>query len=270
VSNRPRLSEFDTGEQRKGHPQNGIPAASNSAMAVARFLLAALWTVAASCHFTVSYPATIAPLDEKTEGNGPCGGADVNSRANVVEWPVAGAPVGFMSTHPSAKYHIMAALSNDTKAWKMLIPGLEQGGKVGFACLTAVPGVAAWVGQPAVVQIHQLSTDGSLFQVWARFREAQGAGLMAHLVRGRQVHRRPCGGIAQGRQRLQELDRAVPSLRDDVNYRIDAVARPRAVSVSHRSCGPGRAVEPRRSVGCWGGHAGCVAVTKAERANEVG
>jgi len=167
VINQPRLSEFDTGEQRNGRPQNGIPAASNSVMAAARFLLAALWAVAASCHFTVSYPATIAPLDEKTEGNGPCGGADVNSRANVVEWPVAGAPVGFMSTHPSAKYHIMAALSNDTKAWKMLIPGLEQGGKVGFACLTAVPGIAAWVGQPAVVQIHQLSTDGSLFQVWS-------------------------------------------------------------------------------------------------------
>ncbi len=135
-------------------------------MLVLHVVLVALWAaVHAACHFTVTYPETIAQYSDVTEGTAPCGGANITVRNNTVGWPVAGFPVGLLTTHPQATYEIRAALANATDDWKDMVPKLNQTGGVGYFCLQSVPGVAAWVGQDAVVQITQRAVDGALYQV---------------------------------------------------------------------------------------------------------
>jgi hypothetical protein len=129
-----------------------------------QLLVLALGAAVGSCHFSVTYPSPIHAQDG-LEGTEPCGGADIASRANVINWPAEGSPLGWMTTHPTARYHVRAALVNDTNTWKDILPGLNQDAGLGYACLSSVPGVHSWVGADAVVQVHQVSGHGSEYQV---------------------------------------------------------------------------------------------------------
>lgn len=119
--------------------------------------------VPATAHFVLQSPSSIGYEDLK-EGEAPCGGFDIMKRDPLVEWPVAGLPVALLSTHPAATYRFRAALINDTTKFVNLVPLLSQSG-FGALCLTSMPGIAAWAGLDAVVQITQTATDGDLYQV---------------------------------------------------------------------------------------------------------
>jgi len=117
-----------------------------------------------SAHFVLQIPSSIG-FSDVNEGTAPCGSFDITSRANASNWPVAGQPVAALTTHPESIFQIRAALENDTNNFVELIPPFVQTG-LGYWCLTAVPGVAAWEGLPAVVQVVQFAADGDLYQVW--------------------------------------------------------------------------------------------------------
>ena len=143
------------------------------------YFLLAFATLAVG-HFILEVPTSIGYEDIK-DGSPPCGGFDITSRAGVTEWPLAGAPLKIISTHPGAQYTIQATLLTDAATasggnfnFTRMLPLLTQSGRGGL-CLPAVPGIAAWQGKDAVVQVIQEATDGQLYQVCkARFSQRAG------------------------------------------------------------------------------------------------
>ncbi|KAK3938583.1 hypothetical protein QBC46DRAFT_220684, partial [Diplogelasinospora grovesii] len=111
-------------------------------------------------HFVLQVPTSIG-FDDVKEGTAPCGGFDITSRTGVSEWPVAGAPIQIISTHPQAEWEIKAALLNDT--FRYLLPKISQQG-LGEFCLPSVPGIKEWEGLDGVMQMIQHAVDGALYQ----------------------------------------------------------------------------------------------------------
>ncbi|KAK1763048.1 hypothetical protein QBC33DRAFT_460267 [Phialemonium atrogriseum] len=120
------------------------------------------FTTGALSHFVLQVPASIG-FSDSLEGTGPCGSFDITSRTGESNWPVAGAPIQVITTHPHADWQIRAALLNDTSAFRNLVPNVSQGG-IGTFCLPAVPGIAEWEGLEAVMQMTQHAVDGALYQ----------------------------------------------------------------------------------------------------------
>ncbi len=138
-----------------------------------RLLLLAFASLAFS-HFVLEVPTSIG-YDDMEEATPPCGGFDITNRTAVTEWPIAGAPLKIISTHPFAQYTIQAALALNAAAvnggnfnFTKMVPLVSQSGRGGL-CLPAVPGIAAWEGKDAVVQVIQAATDGQLYQVREAF-----------------------------------------------------------------------------------------------------
>lgn len=125
------------------------------------FLLAAFPRV--HSHFVLQIPPSIGFNDVK-EDQEPCGGFDIKSREKVTDWPVAGHPIGVVSTHPGATWQFRAALIEEPENFVDLLPNLIQDGMGNF-CLQSVPGFADWVGRDAVFQMIQTAVDGRLYQV---------------------------------------------------------------------------------------------------------
>lgn len=125
-------------------------------------LLSALAAVAWG-HFVLQVPTSLG-FDDSKEGMAPCGGFDITNRNTVTNWPILGAPIQIISTHPQADWEIRAALLNDTGNFVYMVPPLSQQG-LGTFCLPAVPGVADWEGKDAVLQMIQHAVDGALYQV---------------------------------------------------------------------------------------------------------
>ncbi|KAK0622625.1 hypothetical protein B0T14DRAFT_494251 [Immersiella caudata] len=121
-----------------------------------------------STHFVLEIPPSIGFQDTK-EATAPCGGFEITSRNAVTDWPIAGAPLKVISTHPRSEFTIQAALLpgtpgvNASPEFIKLVPRVRQSG-LGALCLTAVPGIAAWEGKDVVLQVIQVATDGQLFQ----------------------------------------------------------------------------------------------------------
>lgn len=98
-------------------------------------------------HFVLEVPTSIGYEDIK-EASPPCGGFDITSRAAVTEWPLAGAPLKIISTHPQSRYTIQATLFSDAAGasgnnlnFTKMVPHVMQSGRGGL-CLPAVPGIA--------------------------------------------------------------------------------------------------------------------------------
>jgi hypothetical protein len=122
-----------------------------------------LAVTAASAHFNLREPAPIG-FDDKSEGQGPCGGFDAKSRDGVSDWPIGGSAIHVQTTHSGATWTYKAALLNDTETWIDLIPAVSQKG-LGDFCLPSVPAPAGWAGQEGVIQVVQKAMDGALYQV---------------------------------------------------------------------------------------------------------
>jgi hypothetical protein len=124
----------------------------------------ALFAVARS-HFVLWTPKSIG-YNDATEATPPCDGFDIHARTPLIQWPVAGYPVALISTHTQVKWQLRVALLNNTDNWVDLIPDVSQTA-VGNFCWPSIPGIMAWMGLDAVVQIIQTAPDGMLYQVSA-------------------------------------------------------------------------------------------------------
>ncbi|KAF3228679.1 hypothetical protein TWF106_006201 [Orbilia oligospora] len=116
-----------------------------------------------SAHFFLETPIAIG-FDDLTLTEAPCGGFDPTDRsAGVTEWPVLGYPIALITTHLNVNWTFRAALLSDVTNWVDIFPRIHQTGIAEF-CLPEVPGIEAWIGQDAVVQIIQEAPDGLLHQ----------------------------------------------------------------------------------------------------------
>ncbi|TGJ62262.1 hypothetical protein EYR41_002241 [Orbilia oligospora] len=116
-----------------------------------------------SAHFFLDTPIAIG-FDDLTLTEAPCGGFDPTDRsAGVTEWPVLGYPIALITTHLNVNWTFRAALLSDVTNWVDIFPRIHQTGIAEF-CLPEVPGIEAWIGQDAVVQIIQEAPDGLLHQ----------------------------------------------------------------------------------------------------------
>ena len=121
-------------------------------------------------HFFLETPIAIG-FDDLTLTEAPCGGFDPTDRsAGVTEWSVLGYPIALITTHLNVNWTFRAALLSDVTNWVDVFPRIHQTGIAEF-CLPEVPGIEAWIGQDAVVQIIQEAPDGLLHQV--RIQEPQ-------------------------------------------------------------------------------------------------
>ncbi|KAK6520194.1 hypothetical protein TWF506_000477 [Arthrobotrys conoides] len=116
-----------------------------------------------SAHFFLETPIAIG-FDDLTLTEAPCGGFDpIDRNAGVTEWPVLGYPIALITTHLNVNWTFRAALLSDVNNWVDIFPRIHQTGVAEF-CLPEVPGIEAWIGQDAVVQVIQEAPDGTLHQ----------------------------------------------------------------------------------------------------------
>jgi hypothetical protein len=116
-----------------------------------------------SAHFVLQVPTSLG-FDDVKEDIAPCGGFDIAADKVVTDWPLSGGHIQVISTHVKAKWDIRAALLSDVANFTDMLPTIAQEG-LGTFCLPTVPGIAAWKGKEAVLQIIQTATDGKLYQV---------------------------------------------------------------------------------------------------------
>lgn len=122
----------------------------------------------ANAHFILQTPPSIGFNDEELTVS-PCGGFDPTDRSGgVTDWPVNGYPFNTVTTHLDVVWTFKAALVSNTNNWIDIYPNIHQTGVPEF-CIPRIPGVAAWIGQAAVVQIVQKAPDGDLHQVHSTF-----------------------------------------------------------------------------------------------------
>ncbi|EPS37487.1 hypothetical protein H072_8801 [Dactylellina haptotyla CBS 200.50] len=119
----------------------------------------------ASAHFFLKIPTYIGYTDT-TESTAPCGGYTSTDRsAGVTNWTVNGFPVGITSTHQYVYYEFKAALLSAPTVWVSLTPTVHlTSGGYPYFCEPSIPGVAAWVGEDAILQVIQHASDGTLYQ----------------------------------------------------------------------------------------------------------
>ncbi len=121
-------------------------------------------TAAVSAHFVLEHPTSIGFDDEKL-GQGPCGSFNPTDRSKgVSEWSVGGDNIAVISTHGRVTWEFNIALVSEPTTWIPLIQPVGQRG-VGNICFKGIPGYAAWIGRPAVLQVVQHGHDGDLYQV---------------------------------------------------------------------------------------------------------
>ncbi|KAF1996688.1 hypothetical protein P154DRAFT_472219 [Amniculicola lignicola CBS 123094] len=116
----------------------------------------------ARAHFFLQDPPYIGFADD-TMTVSPCGGFDSTSREGASDFSVGGAAISVITTHSDVTWEYHAALVSNPSKWVTIYPTIHQRG-VGDFCLTSVPGVAAWAGQDAVIQVIQHAHDGDLHQ----------------------------------------------------------------------------------------------------------
>ncbi|EPS37484.1 hypothetical protein H072_8800 [Dactylellina haptotyla CBS 200.50] len=132
-------------------------------MAIFKFVGLLGLIAVANAHFFMETPTTIG-FDDTKLTIAPCGGFDPSDRsAGVTEWPVLGYPIAVVTTHLNVNWTYKAALLSDLDNWVDIFPRIHQTGIAEF-CLPQVPGIPAWIGQDAVVQIIQEAPDGLLHQ----------------------------------------------------------------------------------------------------------
>ncbi|KAH8650812.1 hypothetical protein BGZ60DRAFT_388634 [Tricladium varicosporioides] len=116
-----------------------------------------------SSHFVLQIPTSIG-YNDALEGTAPCGSFSATDRSKgVTNWQVAGAAISVITTHTSVTWDFKAALVSSPTTWVLLTPVLTQTG-VGFFCEPKIPGLTAWIGQPAILQVTQHGVDCALYQ----------------------------------------------------------------------------------------------------------
>jgi Copper acquisition factor BIM1-like len=130
-------------------------------------LLSVLASIVAitNAHFVLEIPTSLG-YNDADEATAPCDTFDPTNRSGTItNWPIGGYAISVITTHPSVTWDIQAALTNDTTTWRRLVPVLNQTSGVGFFCEPQIPGLASWIGLPAVLQIRQHAPDGINYQV---------------------------------------------------------------------------------------------------------
>ena len=125
-------------------------------------LLAIAYTT--SAHFLLNYPPTLG-FDDDTEGDSPCGAADIKFADNDTTIPVGGFPVALQSTHPQAQWLYRATTDQEAPFnWTNIVPVVNQNG-LGDFCLSALTLPDAFANNSGLIQVIQNAADGMLFQV---------------------------------------------------------------------------------------------------------
>ncbi|KAF3083655.1 hypothetical protein TWF569_008819 [Orbilia oligospora] len=118
----------------------------------------------AFAHFFLKIPAYIG-YDDTLQATAPCGGFSATARPVVTNFTVNGFPVGITSTHNGVTYEFRAALLSAPTTWVSLTPTCQvTSGGYPYFCEPQIPGVAAWAGQDAILQVIQHASDGTLYQ----------------------------------------------------------------------------------------------------------
>lgn len=138
-----------------------------STMYQSSLLLLALLLPLVPAHFQLAYPPTVGFSDED-EGTGPCGGVDVTdaSFSNATDFHVDGDAIALTSTHPHSEWLFRATLDRTAASdnFTNLLPTVSQTG-LGAFCEPDLTVPAMWAGSMGVLQIQQVGSDGSLYQV---------------------------------------------------------------------------------------------------------
>ena len=117
-----------------------------------------------SAHFLLNYPPTLG-FDEKTEGESPCGEADIKFADNDTTIPIGGFPVALQSTHPQAQWLYRATTDQEAPFnWTNIVPVVNQDG-LGDFCLSALTLPDTFANNSGLIQVIQNAADGMLFQV---------------------------------------------------------------------------------------------------------
>lgn len=138
-------------------------------MAPFRSLVAAalLFLSAANAHFELHKPVPLEgdSMDEKKEGNAPCGGGAPDLAQNkATDFHVDGDSVAVLLGHPQAKWLIRGTL--DAKAaggWTQLFPIVLQSGHGNF-CEPVVAAPKDWAGKKGFISTVCDAPDGLLYQ----------------------------------------------------------------------------------------------------------
>lgn len=98
----------------------------------------------------------------------PCDGFDpTNQDAGITEWPIAGSVINIATSETDVIWEFNAALLTDVTNFVPLTPQLSQQG-LGQFCEPQIPGIAAWNGEDAVLQIVQHAPEGLIYLVRSR------------------------------------------------------------------------------------------------------
>ena len=117
-----------------------------------------------STHFLLSYPPTLG-FDDDTEGQSPCGAAEITFADNDTAVPVGGFPVSLQSTHPEAQWLYRATTDKQVPFnWTNILPVVQQSG-LGDFCLPALTLPDSFSNHSGLIQVIQNAADGMLFQV---------------------------------------------------------------------------------------------------------
>ena len=117
-----------------------------------------------SAHFLLNYPPTLG-FDDDTEGESPCGAADITFSDNDTTIPIGGFPVALQSEHPEAAW--LYSATTDQQApfnWTNILPVVNQAG-LGDFCLSALTLPDTFANKTGLIQVIQDAADGKLFQV---------------------------------------------------------------------------------------------------------
>lgn len=128
-------------------------------------LLISLLATLVNGYFNLTFPPLHTFVEDK-QTRPPCGllNNSMPDRAEIL-WFIAGSPLGWETSHHTAKYSIQAALAKDMDNWRCLVPVITQSNGPAHFCLPCVPGIAEWAGENAIVQIVQTTEDKTLYEV---------------------------------------------------------------------------------------------------------
>ncbi|ORX98866.1 hypothetical protein BCR34DRAFT_576860 [Clohesyomyces aquaticus] len=126
--------------------------------------LVSLFSILGSAHYVLQYPISIG-YNDALETTGPCGSFSATDRSKgVTNWPVAGSAIKVLTTHPSVTWEFRAAKLSAPTVWTSLTPILTQTAGIGTLCEPQIPGLPAWIGLDAILQIISHAPDGNLYQ----------------------------------------------------------------------------------------------------------
>lgn len=122
----------------------------------------------ASAHFVLLNPPSLegATLDDKKEGNGPCGALLPDlTKTPAYDFHVDGDFLSVQNGHPQSNWLFRATLEDKAAGnWTQISPLVQQAG-IGNYCQVMVSAPKEWVGKKGVIGVVGNAPDGLLYQV---------------------------------------------------------------------------------------------------------